>query len=114
MTDLSPTITNAGSVTIVTFPKNDDDFATMRAAESYLEERGFSVGRQQRGEPRGVLFGDFDIQKWRNLNARERAELHGTMTGEGRHGPLTVKLFATAPEAARIDIRLHQPSRVPA
>ncbi|EKN01089.1 hypothetical protein MXAZACID_02249 [Acidocella sp. MX-AZ02] len=39
---------------------------------------GMSVGRLQRDEPRGILFGDFDIQKWRNLRPAERAALHGT------------------------------------
>lgn len=43
--------------------------------------------------PRGLLFGDHDIQKWRNLTLRQRGELDGTMLAESfRHGPVTVRL----------------------
>ena len=36
-----------------------------------------SVGRMQRDDPRGILFGDYDIQKWRNLSPATRRGLHG-------------------------------------
>jgi hypothetical protein len=76
------------------------DFAAVDAAERALSLAGFSVGRSQRGAPRGILFGDYDIQKWRNLRTGEREALHGQMLG-GRNGPVTVTLFADAPQAAR-------------
>ena len=61
----------------VTFPSND-------AAVSALEAAGFSVGRLQASSPRGVMFGDFDIQKWRNLRRGDRETLDGHLC---RHGP---------------------------
>jgi hypothetical protein len=77
------------------------DFEAMHAAETFLETAGFSVGRMQRGDPRGILFGDFDIAKWRNLNARERAGLHGHLIGDMRAGPVTIRIFEKAPQDAK-------------
>jgi len=54
-------------------------FSAMRAATDWLGSMGFSVGRMQARSPQGILFGDFDIQKWRNLNPAQRAVLHGQM-----------------------------------
>ena len=68
------------------------DFAATYAAEEWCKENGYSVGTMQRGDPRGILKGDFDIQKWRNLNAKDRAELDGTLTGDGRNGPVTIRI----------------------
>lgn len=73
------------------------DFEATGRAEQWLGERGFSVGRPQHGAPRGILFGDFDIQKWRNLDPVGRLGLHGLLTGDGRHGPVHATIFATAP-----------------
>lgn len=71
---------------------NPGDFDAMYAAEAWLKERGFSVGRGQAGSPRGILYGDFNIQKWKNLRPSDIAALHGQMVG-GRGGPVTVTLF---------------------
>jgi hypothetical protein len=81
-----------------------DDFAAMRAAEHFLQLAGFSVGSNQRGDPRGVMFGDYDIAKWRNLNTAERKALHGQMTsdhGTMRIGPIVVTIFESAPHEAK-------------
>lgn len=77
------------------------EFEAMYAAERWLKERGFSVGRQQAHAPRGILFGDFEVAKWRNLSTEERVALHGTMTGDGRNGPITVLIFSHVPAVAR-------------
>lgn len=74
----------------------NDDFADEHAAEHWLAEHGYSVGRGQRGSPRGILFGDFDIQKWRNLRTWERAGLDGQMVG-GRGGPVTITIWRHRP-----------------
>lgn len=52
-------------------------FANEPAAEQALLNAGFSIGRKQRGAPRGVLFGQYDIQKWRNLGLSHRQSLDG-------------------------------------
>lgn len=70
------------------------DFEATRAAERWLAERDYSVGHAQRGAPRGILHGDFDIQKWRNLRRHEREALDGLVLGDTRNGPVIVRLTA--------------------
>lgn len=69
-----------------------DTFQAMQDAEDWCEERGISVGDMERNSPRGLAVGNFDIPKWRNLRPHERDSLDGTMTGDMRHGPVTVEL----------------------
>ena len=76
----------------ITFPQIGE-FRACCLAEEWCEERGISVGRMQGGDPRGLMRGDFDIQKWRNLNDNERAALHGKMTGNMREGPVIIEMF---------------------
>jgi hypothetical protein len=80
---------------------NGGDFSACAAAERALERAGFSLGRMQRGDPRGILFGDYDIAKWRNLSARDREELHGVMTGSMRDGPVELTIYERAPQEAK-------------
>lgn len=68
------------------------DFEASHAAERWCAENGISVGRCQGPSPRGLLYGDYDIQKWRNLNVHERAMLDGTLTGDMRHGPVHLRI----------------------
>lgn len=75
-------------------------FEADRKAVAFLEAAGFSVGRSQGRDPRGILFGDFDIQKWRNLRKADVAGLHGRMTTDSTHGPARVHIFASAPPEA--------------
>lgn len=66
------------------------DFEACNAAEKWCHDRGISVGEMQGPAPRGLLVGDFWIAKWRNLNAAEKRALNGRMTGDMRHGPVTI------------------------
>lgn len=59
-------------------------FETDTAAVTALEAAGFSVGHRQLSDPRGIMFGDYDIQKWRNLNQKDKDGLDGHLV---RHGP---------------------------
>lgn len=99
------------------FNGNSGDFAACHTAEWFLESWGFCVGHAQRGAPRGILFGDYDIQKWRNLNQAHREALHGTMTGDMRNGPVIVTIFETAPAAAKdalaeaLSVKTAEPTR---
>ncbi len=58
----------------------EDSFTVTQRVDAALRECGFSVGRMQAHSPRGILFGDFDIQKWRNLDLADREALHGQVT----------------------------------
>jgi len=79
-------------------------FDTGADAERFLESAGFSIGRLQRDAPRGLMFGAWDIQKWRNLNDTRRAALHGTAavttTGAWATSPVSVFIRSSAPPEA--------------
>ena len=75
------------------------DFEAVRAAEAALSLAGFSIGACQKGAPRGILFGDVTISKWRNMTRSQQLDLHAQMWG-GRQGPVTVMLHADAPGEA--------------
>jgi hypothetical protein len=83
-------------------------FANETAAETFLSKRGFSVGRKQGPERRGILLGDFDIQKWRNLRPADKASLHGVLqrTGFERDSTAAVTIFGAAPLEAHTAIRI--------
>jgi hypothetical protein len=81
--------------------KQDGDFEANNAAEEFLRVAGFSVGSMQRGDPRGIMFGDYNISKWQNLREIERQSLHGQMLGRGRTGPIMVEIFENAPQEAK-------------
>jgi hypothetical protein len=80
---------------------DEGDFAACNAAEVYLEARGFSVGIMQGAAPRGILFGEYLISKWRNMNSREIGALHGIMTGPMRNGPVKITIYNSAPDGAK-------------
>ena len=87
----------------MTHSKTFTDEGTHRAfnaARIWLETRGFSVGRMQAHQPCGILFGDYDIQKWRNLNTAERTALDGVLTGNFRDGPVVARLLPAASDGA--------------
>jgi hypothetical protein len=45
----------------------EEDFQAYNSVEATLKKAGFSVGSMQREAPIGIVFGDADISKWRNL-----------------------------------------------
>jgi hypothetical protein len=80
---------------------NAGDFQACYAAEAWLKARGFSVGSSQGGEPRAIWHGDCYISKWRGLSAADKREMHASMTGNQRNGPVRVTLHASASPEAR-------------
>lgn len=85
--------------TSITFD-NKGDFAATHAAVDWLRERGFSIGSMQAGSPRAIWFGDCYISKWRGLSDEDKALMHAVMEGNGRDGPVTIRLRRGAtPEA---------------
>jgi len=90
------------------------DFAAVRRAEQPLQDHGFSVGVTQRGSSRGVMFGDYVIQKWRNLDVSDRRTLHGILDGD-RSSDALIEIWDPAPleaVAALADALDGQPSTV--
>lgn len=74
------------------------EFPSDAEAIAWLEPLGFSVGRLQGPAPRGILFGSYDIQKWRNLRPSDVDALHGTL----QQG--VVLIWGDAPAYARAAI----------
>lgn len=71
--------------------EGSSDFEALRAAETHLRARGFSYGSSERGAPTGVMYGEFDISKWRNLSAEDRKSLDGAiLAGDHRNGPVVI------------------------
>jgi len=76
-------------------------FATEADAVAWLAIKGFSVGRMQAGSPRGILHGDFEIMKWRNLRPVDRAMLHGMLISGRNAIRASVAIYAGAPAEAK-------------
>jgi hypothetical protein len=70
--------------------ESDETFGAYYAAERWCRANGISCGSPCTSAPIGLLFGNYQIAKWRNLTAKERSLLHGTITGNLRNGPMTV------------------------
>jgi hypothetical protein len=68
------------------------DFEAINAARQWCTDHNVSVGSMQRDDPMGLLYGDYDIQKWRNLSKQEIKELDGTITGDKRNGPVKIQI----------------------
>jgi hypothetical protein len=67
-----------------------------RYVRDLFASHGFSVGRRQRGALTGVMFGDFDIQKWRNLRPSDRDTLHGRINEDSL--PITASFPSGLPD----------------
>ncbi|WP_185961250.1 hypothetical protein [Telmatospirillum sp. J64-1] len=80
------------------FPYDGTPFGAMWAAERWLAENGYSVGHSEKGSPRGILKGDYDIQKWRNLRPQDRAALDGEMIG-GRDQDQIIRIHRNEPSS---------------
>ncbi|MGB1389255.1 MAG: hypothetical protein ACPG61_10250 [Paracoccaceae bacterium] len=77
-------------------------FPTEAAAETALRAAGFSIGRTQRTDPRGLMHGNWDIQKWRNLSCKERKQCHGIHKRQGPPGsPVLVQMNDHCPLDAK-------------
>lgn len=68
------------------------DFSAYTAAKAWCDERGISYGSTQRDAPVGLMYGDYEISKWRNMTAAEIAQLDGRITGDKRNGPVTITI----------------------
>lgn len=66
-----------------------------KMAEQALTENGFSVGHLQSGDPSGILLGEWDIQKWRNLSRQDRCDLHGVLTCPRGSETATIRFHAS-------------------
>jgi hypothetical protein len=79
-------------------------FESIRAAEDWCRTEGLSVGTMKSGSPRGLRRGDWQVQKWHNLDHCDRTQLDGLMvevrdiedpfgSNLGGEGPVAIILF---------------------
>lgn len=76
-------------------------FAAYNAACTWCEENGFSYGSMCYPYPTAIMKGDHFIAKWKNLEASARRHVDGTINGEFREGPVTVKITSPFVEVAK-------------
>jgi hypothetical protein len=68
------------------------DFKAYYAACDWCKKNGVSYGSMQRDDPIGLMRGDYDISKWRNMTKKEQESLDGQMNGDKRNGPVTITI----------------------
>jgi len=76
----------------ITFDQQGD-FKAYYAAEKWCKENGVSHGSMQRGNPIGLMRGDYVISKWSNMTKKEQGECHGLMKSVSfRNGPVIIEM----------------------
>ncbi len=67
------------------------------AAKEWVKSRGFTYGSTCAMLPLALVKGDYDATplpwKWKNFRNGDERFIDGTMTGDFREGPITVRLF---------------------
>jgi len=80
----------------VVFKGNGLDFSAKEEADEFLGKRGYSVGKMQGDDPIGIKVGEYNIEKWRNLDPDERNFLDGIIYSEDfRFKPVHIYFFTT-------------------
>lgn len=87
---------------VITFDQ-PGTFEALQAAEAWCRKRGISYGSSDRTGTIGLLVGDYVIAKWQNLTPSERRACHGRIIGDGRNGPVTLRISRAA--LARASVR---------
>ena len=78
---------------------NEGVFNAYHAACDWCVANGFSYGSMCSPFPTAIMKGDVDIAKWKNLTAKERSTVDGTITGNFREGPVTINIISPFVEA---------------
>lgn len=69
------------------------DFQAYYAAEKWCKENGISRGSMERGNPIGLLRGDWHISKWSNMTKEEQLQCDGFMKSASfRNGPVFIEM----------------------
>lgn len=78
-------------------------FGALNEAQKFCSTLGIAVGSLCRDKPIGLLVGEADIDKWRNLTPEDVRQLDGVLIaddGNFRDGPVTL-LLAVDPEGRK-------------
>jgi hypothetical protein len=91
MTITATTLPAPAGRTRIEFASNET-FGAGYAAERWCDEHGVSYGPSDRYNKICLMHGKWQISKWHNLTAKQRRQCHGTITGDGRNGPVILDL----------------------
>jgi len=75
-------------------------FDSEQAAQIALKQCDFALGTSQRDSPRGIMFECDGVEKWRNLSANDKSELHGVYQRQYRDGPVQITITEQCPQPA--------------
>lgn len=69
-------------------------FAAFCAAEQWCRDNKISYGSMERGNPIGLMRGDWAISKWTNMTKAEQRACDGIMTAKNgfREGPVVIEI----------------------
>lgn len=76
--------------------------SALNDTQEFLQASGFSYGPGCAASRKaGIMFGRWQIAKWRNLTPLQQHQCHGVMElGEPGIGPVTIRIFFSAPALA--------------
>jgi hypothetical protein len=75
------------------FPATGETFGALYAAREWCHANGISYGSLCRDMPVGLMRGDYQIAKWKNLTSEERASCDGLMTSSDfREGDVVIEI----------------------
>lgn len=70
-----------------------ETFEALHKAQKWCNDNGYSFGPTCVCSPQAIKKGNWNIAKWRNLTPSERKNIDGTITGDGRNGPIKVDIY---------------------
>lgn len=79
-----------GVVFPVLFVANGEEWSAKRAADKFIADHGWSAGPSDTTGIRAVMFGSYQVSKWKYLTPGERAGSDAYLVGGGRHGDATL------------------------
>lgn len=78
---------------------NQGTWEAYYAAQAWAKAKGFTAGSTCAMLPLALVKGDYDATplpwKWKNFRKGDEQYVDGTITGDFREGPVTVRLFVS-------------------
>ena len=68
-------------------------FQALYAAQEWCVHNSISYGSLCGDQPVALMYGDYNIAKWKNLTPKEKRTVDGKMTGDMRNGPIFIEMF---------------------
>ncbi|ADP17368.1 hypothetical protein AXYL_04048 [Achromobacter xylosoxidans A8] len=71
------------------------DFEAFNAAEDWCRKNDIAMGSMERDCPIGLMWGAdaHEVSKWTRMTRAEQDAMDGRLTGNKRHGPITITIM---------------------